>query len=500
MKYRLFALALLILSPGIAAQLGGTETFTEDFESFSPPPAGTDLEPDQDWYTYVDEQGIGSLSSSDPINGAVDLAINSPSGQSIGNKRVNFDLAFPASLNSTTFFVKGVNITDDPEGEGSNQVIRLQSSAPRRTMVEFYVFCDNPDLPDGCQFRVRFDEVDTQGQVLVDYGNNQSTFKVHIVPNWFDGEYDLFVDDVDDGTFPFLESPSNIGRIQFAQAESDTPFNMRFDDWTITGAFEGDAVDLDDDAANFLKEYLQEINFTTESSKFIFGLILFVILAAAVIYPAMALGADNTITAAAGTYVALSALWLVQMEIFPDDVGIALIILCAAVVTFFIRRKLMGILDASQGPGLVAGSLGYFIITSTLLAYAGYAGEDIFLPIEGLTLDEEEVEALPENETVEQNWIVATIDCSVGIVTFGKFGDCSRDTEGKFITWAKDTIDNAARVAATIFSYGRAAVTYLFQGLTLQWPIPTVFNMIIVLPPAAALATLGIMIITRSGS
>lgn len=489
-RFLLFAVAVILFAPAASAQFG-TEAFTEDFEDCFP---GDD--PEQTWYTYRDPSDLGACSADDAIGDDLSLRVRSPSGQSVTDKVVDFNLVAPAALSSTTFFVRGEPIANTTGG--SNQFVAIESTAPRRSVAEFYVFCDVIDAPDGCEFRVRFEQADTHGQVLVNATQNETQFKVRMVFDWFEGTYRLFVDDVDDGVFPFLELPSNIQRVQIGQAKPSSGLNATFDDWTVNGAFAEPEEVVAGDAAEGIKNFLTNIQFTSTGSLFLFGVVLLIIMLAAVIVPLLALGRDNTVVPAVGFFAVLSVLWLIQMEIFPDWIGITLIIVTSALVGLVLRRVMLGIRDANTGPGLVAGSLGYFIIATTLLGLSGYAGENIFLPVDDLGI-EPEADDLPENETVEQGFVESVLDCSVGIITFGTLGDCDRSTEGSAVKWVKTTADSIARVTATIFSYGKAAFTFVFQLLTFQLPIPVVFNMIIVLPPAASLAAYGLQIIRGVG-
>lgn len=483
--------AIIILLAPIASGQFGTETFTEDFETCFP---GED--PDQDWYDLRDPSDIGGCSTQNAMDGDLGMLVQSPSGQSLTDKNIDFDLEIPAALSSTTFFIAGEPIANTTGG--SNQYVAIQSEAPRRTVAEFYVLCDVANATQGCEFRVRFQQIDTFGQILINGTNNQTQFKVHLVFDWFEGTYRLFVDDVDDGVFPFMELPNNIQRVRIGQAKASSGVNATFDGWTVDGAFEGVEEVVEGDAAEGIKNFLNDINFTTTGSLFLFGVVLLVIMVAAVVVPLLALGRDNTVVPAIGFFAVLAILWLIKMEIFPDWIGIVLIIVTSSLIGFVLRRVMLGIRDAGQGPGLVAGSLGYFIIATTFLGLSGYAGENIFLPTDDLGI-EDGVDDLPDNETVEQGFVEQVLDCSVGIITFGTLGDCSRDTEGTIVKWTKDTVDNIARVTATIFSYGKAAFAFVFQLLTFQLPIPVVFNMIIVLPPAGALAAYGLQIIRGVG-
>lgn len=476
MRFRLAVLAVLFLAP-----LASAATFNEDFESFNLGGFNPETKPDQDWYNYVEGADIGNVTDEAPIiEGTQSFRVSSPVDVDTSSRRSDFNLEIPATLSSTTFFIEGVH--------GSQQVIRIQSASPARTMVEFFLLCHDASLPNGCDLRVRFQQIDSLGVSLIPATNNATQFKIQIVPNWFNSTYQLFVDDIDDGFFPFMELPGNIGRLRIAQVTEQYPMDVVFDDWTVEGAVEGAAESLDSDIATGIQNFLVEINFTTAGSKFVFGLVLFFILMAAVIVPLLALGMDNTTIPSLGVYGSLLVLWLVFMEIWPDWMGITAIIAVSAIISLMVRKGLLGITDAGRGPGLVAGSLGYFIIASSFLGFSGYASEDVELPINA---QEAEEEAGNETATL-QSWGGAIAECSMKIITFGTKGDCSRKTVST--TWKK--ITNAA---SSIFNFARASATFLFQLLTFQLPIPVFFNLLIVMPPAVALATLAIQTIRGVG-
>lgn len=484
---RVFFLTLLVLL--LAAPVAGAATFTEDFEGFDQGGLSPETKPDQDWYDYREGSDVGTVTVNDPIiNGEQSFRLDGPVTPDVSNKHAHFQLELAAQIVNTTFFIQGT--PPSVNGAGSQQVVRIQSVSPVRTMVEFYVFCQDSSFPSACELRVRFDPADSTGQTLINTTVGQTRFKIQVIPDWKTAEFQLFVDDVDDGVFPFLQLPSNFGRLRFEQYRPDVPMLLTLDDWTVGGAIEGNATAVDADAAEGVKNFADNIRFTTAGSKFALGIVIFIVMVAAVLVPLLALGMDNTIVPAMGLYVILAALWLVEMEFWPDWVGIALIIAVAAVASLAVRRGIMGLKDAGRGPALVAGSLGYFIIASSFLAFSGYAEFNVTYPTGDLGIDEEEDEGLPENETFKQNFVEAVVDCSIGIVTIGFFGDCSRDTRGKAVQFASDVVDTIGRITATIFNYARVAFTFLFQLVTFQLPIPLIFNMMVVLPPAVALVTL----------
>jgi hypothetical protein len=455
-------------------------SFLEDFEGFGLGGFNPELKPDQDWYDYSESEDIGEVSTEAPTMSDTQwLRVEAAAGTAI-NRRINFDLAAPTQLTNFTFEVAGVTFDDD--GAGSRQFIAIQSEAPRRTMVEFYVFCTDAAEPTGCEFKVRFEGIDTTGQTLINTTLGISSFTVTVRPDWTSGQYRLIVNGVDDGLFPFLELPSTIGRLRIGQASNFYPLNMSLDNWFIDGAAATPAA-ISGDIARGLQNFATDIRFTTTTSLFMFGIVVLGILIFAVLTPLLSLGKDNTIMPALSFFAALCILWLILMEWWPDWVGIALIIIVAALIALVVRRRLMGIRDASTNAGLVAGALGYFIIATSLLGFSGYATDEITLPTSSLDTPED------ANETAEkQTFIGGVAEC---LITF--FSDCSRETVST--TWS--TITN---IASAIFNFARTAFTFLFQLLSFSLPIPVIFNVMLVFPPAAALATVGFGFITRSGS
>jgi len=461
-------LALILLAPGSLAV-----SFTEDFEDDTP-----NQDPSSNFYTYTETTDLGFTTDVSPIlEGLQSMKFE-------GSGSAAFELAGPSQLTGINFTVQGITIDDD--GVGSRQVIKLGSRAPDRTMVEFYLFCDDPSNPTGCELRVRFENVDSEGQVLIASSVGDSNFVINMVPDWTGGTYNLTVDGVDDGIFPFLELPQNIGKLTVAKPSGSLPVNMVFDAWSIDGS-SGITVSEDGDIGTGLKQWANDVHFTSEASLFMLGLVVLAIITLAVAIPLLALGMDNTVVPSISFFVSLGVLWLILMGWWPQWVGIAMIILVAALISLVVRRLLMGIRDASTNAGIVAGSLGYFIIATSLLGFSGYATESIEVPTSSLETPDD-VEAQTNESISQQSFTGAVAEC---VITF--FSDCSTKTESS--TWATLT-----DVAGTIFNFARTAFTFLFQLLTFSLPIPVIFNAILVLPPAAALATVGFSFITRSGS
>lgn len=492
MMKRLLFLAALCVVPGALAQTA----YTEDFESFTVPAFGT-ITPDQTWYNYrAGSTGIGSVSTTAPIGGSKSFRMFSAEGLTPSDKFSDFDLEVAATVSWINFTVDARSIAQN--GDGSNQVVRLESESPRRTLAEFYVICQNTTYTAGCEFRPRFLTVDTTGQVLVNASSNLTRFRVELNVDWINARYRLYVNGVNDGLFNFLELPSNFGRLRMAQVDSTAPIDLAFDNWTVAGASSETGTTLTGDAATGIQNFLQNIKFTTSGSKFVFGILLFLILMAAIIVPAFTFGKDNSISPAIGFLVVLAALWLIDMEIWPEWIGIATIVAASAAVALT-GRAMIGLGNSSSGAAMVVGALGYFIIASTLLAFSGYAGQAISLPTDSIEVDDG-ASSLNTTDQVQQGFVEQVADCAIGIVTFGKFGDCSRTSRGTAITWAKDTVDSIGRVTAAIFGFAKAAVGFLWQLLTFQLPIPVIWNMMIVLPPAAALGFLAIQVVRGVGS
>ena len=463
----LLMLAMLMVPSALAAD------FSEDFEAQT-----TNSDPSDTWYAFDDVGESGRVDATTPISGTKSLKLEGSTGSG------SLELAAGAQLTNITFTVQGITIDDD--GTGSRSMVAIQSTSPKRTMVEFYIFCDDESNPTGCELRVRFDHIDTTGQVLINSTAGDSTFIINLQPDWNSGTYELEVDGVDDGTFPFLELPPNVGSIDFSKATGSKPMNLLFDEWSIQGASSA-VIQEQGDIAEGLQDWATDANFTTTGSLFMLGLVFLAIITLAVAVPLISLGKDNTVGPALVFFITITVLWLVYLGWFPEWVGIALIIAVAAIIALVVRKGIMGINDASTNAGIVAGSLGYFIIATSLLGFSGYATESIEVPTSSLETPED-VEAQTNASVAQQSFTGAVAEC---IITF--FSDCSQSTVSE--TWATIT-----DVASTIFNFARTAFSFLFQLLTFQLPIPVIFSTMIVLPPAAALATVGFSFITRSGS
>lgn len=482
MKRFLVLAALVLISTTATAQ----EILVEDFESFDDGDT-----PSRAWYSFRDFDSQAEVNSTgNVIEGTKSLFLTGDTSSTVSGQVADFRLNVPTQLDNTTFFINATTITDN--GVGSQQVVSLSSVSPIRDVVEFFVFCIDTANPDGCELRVRFDHIDSTGQVLINTSLDQSQFKINMVFNWLTSEYQLAVDDVNDGTFPFLELPRNIGRLRFSQYRQEVPMELSFDNWTLGGAINQSAAAVGGDVSNGIKQFANDIRFTSSGSLFFLGLLIFIVIMAAVIVPLLALGRDNTVIPATAFFAIIVTLWLIDMEFWPSWIGIALIIVAAVLISFLVRQATLGIKDASSGAGLIAGSLGYFIIASSFLAFSGYATDTIVLP----TNPNAQANDDGGNVTgTQQTFIGAVTECifSGGVFTFGLVGDCSQDTVTT--TWASivDTVGN-------IYGWVQASVDYVFQLLAFRLPIPVLFNVMIVAPPAAALAAYAVGVIRGNAS
>lgn len=462
LTYRFALLAVLFVLPGALGV-----TFTEDFEDFTLVGLNPELDPEQDWYTFRRSGDIGNVSATSDIEGAQAFILEGASGLSVADSKAAFNLVSPNQLETLTFFVEADSITDLVEG--SQQVIRLYSSGPRRLIVEFYVLCTDSALPDGCALNVRFDAVDTRGQELVPASLNQTQFKVHLVFDWRAGEYDLFVDDVDDGTFSFLELPRNFAGLELQKVRSDYPVALTFDNWTITGALQPSDSAVDADVAEGLQNFAVQAGFESDTSRFLLGLIVLILLVASVAAGMKALGGSARLAPSLIIFTVGGVLWLTLIDFWPSWVDLTLIIFTSAILAGAVRQFALGMRDASTSSGAIMGAIGYFLTASSLLALSGFAVQTVEVP-NG---------APDEDGAANQSFGVAVVEC-----LFTVFNDCSQKTETR-----------AFAIISDIIGWARAAVDFLFQLLTFQLPIPVLFNAIIVLPPAAVLAVEGFKIV-----
>lgn len=479
MKHIALLCLILLLPTSYAA------TLTEDFESYTTIGVDPDLKPDQDWYDYQEVQDVGNITSTAPIpEGVQAFRFTSATGVDISTRRANFRLSVPIQISETTFMISGSTINDN--GIGSMQFLSIDSKAPTRSIAQFFLFCRDTNNPAGCDLNVRWQHIDTIGQTLINASLSQTTFKIRVVMDWLDAEFCLFVDDVDDGCFPMLELPQDVGRLRFGMYRSDVPWAMTFDNWTIVGGQNATTGVTDADVADGIKNFATDIRFTSSGSLFALGLVVLIILVAAVLVPAIALGKDNSVAPAVSFYALLCVLWLIYIEFWPDWIGIGLIVTAAAIIGTLLRRTTLGIKDATTNAGLVVGALGYFIIASTFLGFSGYAAETIQVPT-----GPADQSTVNQTSNPDQSFLGAVTECVVtgGVFTFGLKGDCSSKTVSK--TWKQIT---------DVLGWVRSGMDFLFQLLTFSLPIPVIFNIMIVLPPAAALATVAIGIIRGSGA
>lgn len=130
---------------------------------------------------------------------------------------------------------------------------------------------------------------------------------------------------------------------------------------------------------------------------------------------------------------------------------------------------------------IVMASIGYFSVLTIILAMAGFDGGTITLPTEP---------GADNNAGAgEQSFVGAVVECSFAIVTLGFGGDCSQRTTSKTFAKITNIVD---------FAVGSAA--FLFQLLTLQLPVvPKWLQAFIVVPPASALAFVGMKYIRGIG-
>lgn len=476
-----YAPALLLLLT-VAAPTAAAVTFTEDFEDDT---VGED--PSEPWYTFVESsEDAGNVTDTNPILQTQSFRLLA--NTSTTTQYSHWTLLNPTTLTSTTFWIQGqppANVTG-----GTQQFVTIESRNPMRTLAEFYILCNDASNPNGCEFRVRWQTIDSTGQTLISTNQNETIFEVQVTPNWLNASYQLQVNGVNDGWFPFLELPTNIGRIRLDQYRSDVRADLRLDNWTIVGAVNGTPA-ATTDLATGIKNFADTVQFSSGTSKFIFGVVLFITIIAAVLVPLITLSLDNTLIPVITFFAVILAYWLIDMEFWPEWVGISLIIACAAVVASIVVRRIMNMRDATTGPAIVAGSLGYFIIASSLLAFSGYATATIQLPTSPA---EQQDDAGGNTTDTQQTFIGAVAECvfSGGVFTFGLKGDCSQDTVTT--TWQKIT-----DAAGQIYGWIQAGVDFIFQLLTFRLPIPVLFNAMIVLPPASGLAMEGLKTIRGSG-
>lgn len=464
----LLLITALLLIPGAMAT-----TYTEDFESYNTvgiikPTIG------QSWYTYKDPYSIANVVTTAPIlQGLQSLRAISNSSLTSG-QYVAFDVKTANQLSTITFIITGSTLTDSPSTLGSKQYVNIGSSAPVRSLAQFFVFCSNdsgnPANNDACQLSVRWQEVDSTGQVLIPYSSLTKVFNITMTITWTSLSYDLTVNGVDDGIFSFYLIPQDFQELTLNQYQSDIPMIATFDWWHLTGAANTTSSVVDGDVAQGIQGFATDMNFSTTTSLFIFGIIVFVILNAALIVAMFSHGKNNTIAPAASLFTVLAGFWMIEMKFWPDWINIVIIIYVSSMSGLALRRVMLGVRNVgSSGPSMVIGSLGYFVICGVFLSLAGYSVAQVSIP--GGSVE--------ESAATSQSFGGAVVEC---IVTL--FGDCNQNTQSAL--W---------KTITDIYGWIIASVQYLFQLMTFQLPIPVTLNMIIVLPPAASLGAYAIQLI-----
>lgn len=469
-KVILFAIALSIcLLPTVNAT-----DFTENFNGYNLYGSFpvTNPNPTPAWYNYTEFSDVGSVTNVAPIiEGSQSFRFVNNVPANFTNADVKFTLTNPIQLTALNFTIRAQTVANATLG--TQQKVTIESGFPIRRVVEFYDFCTNDtgnvSLNAACQLNVRWQTADATGQTLIPYTSNQNNFQINATFNWTKLTFNLKVNGVDDGWFPFFELPTNIGILQIDQFRQDIPANVTFDMLQVFGAQNVTSGVVDGDAAQGLKGFASDMHFTSGTSLFVFGVILFVAMMAALITAMFSHGKTNAIAPAAGFFAIILTFWLIQMQFWPDWIGIAFIIIVSSMIGLVLRRLMLGVTNANNGPSIIVGSLGYFVICATFLAMAGYSQTQITIPT-GTT---------EEAGATSQSFGEATLECVVTL-----FGDCSQHTVSKL--W---------KTITDIFGWIQAAFEFLFQLLTFQLPIPVVLNMMIVLPPAASLVTYAIQVI-----
>lgn len=464
----------LLLGLVLFAPIADAVNYTEDFNSYNLLGFNPQLKPSPTpaWYTYSEFSNVGNVTSSAPIlEGSQSFRIANSDATNFTNAADKFTLTTPIQLTNVNFTVQGKTITDT--GVGTQQVITLTSSFPVRRFAEFYIFCTNDtgntSLNDACKLNVRWQTVDATGQTLIPYTTNLKRFTTNVTFNWTTSQFDLNVNGVDDGWFPFFDLPADYATIQFAQYRSDIPMNLTLDPYTVVGAANVTASVVDGDVANGIKDFATNMSFTSGTSLFVFGLVIFIAMMAALIAAMFSHGKSNAIAPAAGFYGVSVVFWLIQMQFWPDWLSVMFIIIVSSMIGLVLRRVMLGISNAAIGPSVVVGSLGYFIICASFLSMAGYSQSQVFIPSG----------TVEQAGSTDQSFVGAVAECVVTL-----FGDCNQHTESKL--W---------KTITDIFGWIQAAFEFLFQLLTFQLPIPVILNIFIVFPPAATLAAYAIQVI-----
>lgn len=452
---RTFLLLVLLAATAQAA------TLVEDFEDEIITGPLADPTPTESWYTF---SGAGAVQAQG-LDGTGQAYYVTNNGSTTG-RQATFVLGTGAQVDSIEFEVSGLG-PSQIDG-GSRSMIRLESMAPVRALVEIHIHCTEPNGTDFCQLRVRHDNVNTTGDIIVDYDLNQTEFNVRIVPDWLNDEFTLYVDGSDDGTTTFLQIPQTFNRFSIHKPTGTYPLGLIFDEIIILGGVDATSEAVQGDFANYVTNHANDTGFNNEASLFFFGLVLLVtfLMAAWLVLRSMV----NKTTV--GVLVAINGIaitvWLVFVGIWPDWVGISLIIACSAVISFALRTALVSSGQSGTETATVVSALGYFLIASVLLALSGYASSTI---------------SLPASPGVNQDAGATTEDTQRVLV------NC---TMRSLFTCAKTVVQETSAAIGSITAWAIDAFTFLFQLLTFRLPIPTWANVIIVSPPAVTLAFVGL--------
>lgn len=126
--------------------------------------------------------------------------------------------------------------------------------------------------------------------------------------------------------------------------------------------------------------------------------------------------------------------------------------------------------------GVVLSAFGFFLIVGTLLGISGLVADGIEVPTAPSEQDSEEGN--------DQSFTGAVVECVLTL-----FGDCSRQTKTRVFQAITDLV-----------TFALSATVFLFQLLTFQVPeIPAWLNALVVLPPASALAYVGLKFVRGIG-
>lgn len=466
MTNKLAILLAVLVIPSVAA-----DTFNEDFEEYRIAGINPELDPDQDWYRFSRTGDIGNVSADQGIlNGDQSFLLHGGQGVTPKLGKAKFALVQPGQAESTTFWIRSdtqVNTTT-----GLQAFVALESQAPARRIVEFYVLCTDADFPLGCALNVRHELINTVGEELVPASMNQSTFKIHMEFDWRAGTYTLFVDDVNDGVFEFLAFPENLGALEIGKVRTDYTAKLYFDNWTVDGtpAIGEDAVL--GDVGQGIKDFVDDAGFRGPTSKFVMGIAIAGILIAAVATLTRTLAGQSLASPVMAMFIIAVILWMTLLELWPVWIDLVLIILASTIASGLVRSVIIGAKDSNSSTMVILSAFSYLIAASSLLALGGFHADAIETP-----------NAAPDEDgAANQNIVAQVAECAFGFITL-KLA-CSKETETKTF-----------KVISDVLNWGRAAVNFLFQLLTFSLPIPALFNTLIVVPPAVTIFVEAIRII-----